>query len=232
MQYANICQNAATLGWRRCLKRIQIRTHKKPVVGFLEEFSQRCTQLHGSARAVDLFALTQQNLKGPDGKKWVGPGKDGDNGLLLVSCFFFPWTHWGKNMFFKNRWVAVLLDIPTSHSVWFRHHGQFWHKNWCRKVGTLEIHGAQGGETSPPPVGVRRGGGLVSKLPSTSPGLGWSPTAEVVSSRGGSHLVMVDPEMGGTPFFKAGKSIGLADFQHFFRILCSIYYGKSTQEVA
>lgn len=28
-----------------------------------EEFAQRCTQLHGSARAVDLFALTQQNLK-------------------------------------------------------------------------------------------------------------------------------------------------------------------------
>lgn len=30
-----------------------------------EEFCQRCTQLHGSARAVDLFALTQQN-----GKVW------------------------------------------------------------------------------------------------------------------------------------------------------------------
>lgn len=30
-----------------------------------EEFAQRCTQLHGSARAVDLFALTQQN-----GKVW------------------------------------------------------------------------------------------------------------------------------------------------------------------
>ena len=92
---------------------------RKAVVGFwcFWRSSPRdalsCMALHGLWISSLLPSKIWRSRWEEMGWSW----KDGNTGLVLVSCFFSLGLTREKTPCFCCGWVAVLLDIPISHSV-------------------------------------------------------------------------------------------------------------------